>query len=371
MKKKHQFSISSLVSIIIILAFAVVLAEEATAVDLQNCGASASQLIAKFKSDGPNSYISDYQCAPCAKLLYDGTSNPYYCKFTDINGNPYCDACYNTTLSTYGKCKATAVPNQYQCIPCNGPTALTRFTQNTCTDYYGTHPDSCVGSDTLEQYCSSDSTTCLSKSLSCSDYNGVALHAHCDGGKCVCDSGYTDADGDKSNGCEHPACSDSDGGTARFVYGTCDDASLHVDTCSGNFVVEQYCDSTTHKCSSMQLDCTSYQGVALHAHCDGGKCVCDSGYIDENGNAADGCEKATSTCPSNSCDPANNGPNGAGCCSQTGYYHPEKYKDANGCEYCIKGYCETQPACGDECSSTSCCSNNNYCYLEKSNNNIM
>ena len=173
--------------------------------------------------------------------------------------------------------------------------------------------------ETVDLTCSdSNPVACGSTCVDCTLYSQVAT-ASCVAGSCVietCQQGYLDCDSQPANGCEQPennlycgesctSCMDRENSTG----GSCTDSTC-VLACSGGYldcdgVAQNGCEqpeSDSH-CGLGCLDCSQLDHVE-QASCGSESCeihACEWGWVDCNGDPADGCEAAVSV---SSCGPA-------------------------------------------------------------------
>ncbi|RYE94904.1 MAG: exo-alpha-sialidase, partial [Myxococcales bacterium] len=206
---------------------------------------------------------------------------------------------------------------EYSCTPSNSGVEICDGQDNDCN---GQVDDSPTGVDDSVQHCGACNSPCLLTN---------AL-PECKAGKCAvanCLPGFTDGDGDPTNGCEY-GC----GVTSNGVE-VCDGQD---NDCNGKVDDDPDVLADPKNCGACGNDCTG-QFVGQVPTCDGGGCVpgpCLPGFFDQDGDPQTGCEYNCS----DTCSPPFAVPDcdASGGCAikqcQPGYVDLNK-DVADGCEY--------------------------------------
>ena len=264
------------------------------------------------------------------------------CEIDTENTTAHCGGCNapcSTVNNTSRACTAGAC--NYVCNPgfsdCNGPEP-------------GTNDDGCETTTAV------DVNNCGACGASCTNAHGFTS---CSNGACVpsCDPGWGDCDGDPSNGCETSTSGDvancgacgatcsNNNGTTACVAGECvPNCDTGFSDCDGN--PSNGCETATSSdvanCGGCGALCTALNGSTS---CVDGSCVplCDSGFGDCDGSPQNGCEAGLVSDPNN-CGACGNdcaAPHATtGCVSgacEIVYCAPQYYdidkNPATGCEY--------------------------------------
>ncbi|MEZ4410951.1 MAG: hypothetical protein R3A52_31405 [Polyangiales bacterium] len=225
--------------------------------------------------------------------------------FADCNGDSR-DGCEQRTADNVANCGRCG-----NACPVRANAAVATCAMGRCGFTCDTGFGDCDGDATTG--CETDVRTAVTHCGACG--NACPAHAttHLRGGgvRFTCDAGYADCDGDASNGCEvdlntdvsncrtcRNACTAS-GGTPSCVAGACGIASCGASfaDCDGN--AANGCETDLRTTASHCGRCGSVCPTPSHATgvCAGGSCafVCDAGFDDCDGNAANGCEVSTAT----------------------------------------------------------------------------
>ena len=269
--------------------------------------------------------------------------------YSDCNGSPTdgCEVSLATSITNCGGCGITCT-NDHGSAACSGGSCAP-----SCDALWG----SCDGN--VNNGCETalnNTTNCGSCGNTCSLANAGET---CSSGTCTltsCNSGYANCDSVESNGCEVNlntdtsncgACSNSctnDHGSTTCSAGTC------VPTCAAGW---SDCDGDpTNGCETSLntlTNCQSCGDVCSLANgsesCAGGSCVlttCDSGYSSCNGNDADGCEidifDDTSNC--GTCGNTCTNDHGSMVCS-SGTCAPSCASGYDNCDNDVDNGCET------------------------------
>jgi hypothetical protein len=223
--------------------------------------------------------------------------------FDDCDGDPNngCEADLNS-VDTCGAC-GTTCSFANASAQCQGGSCV----MGACDANF----DDCDG-DTSNG-CEADlrsAKTCGTCSRECSNAHGST---RCSGGTCVpsCDASWDDCDGDAANGCETDLSTTSNcgscgntcgasGGSATCVAGQCEIAGCGTgfSDCDGD--TSNGCETdvtTTTNCGSCGNTCSFPQATEA---CSSGTCAidaCENGYCDDNGQLGDGCEFDLDTGP--------------------------------------------------------------------------
>lgn len=171
-----------------------------------------------------------------------------------------------------GSCESsTAIA---RCTLANG-TCSTTFklpTYETQEPYFA-----CVDKNNNQNYRDYGESASLAISVKCN----CGTAAYCTLGRCSCDNGFGNCDGDWSNGCEVETRADENN------CGACGTACTAGQLCLNSICVTQ----NNEACRSVY--CGQNSG------CVGGTCVCQQGWGECNGYAGDGCERNLLTDPLN------------------------------------------------------------------------
>ncbi len=250
--------------------------------------------------------------ATTATLACTSTGCRAQCKpgYGDCNGD-YRDGC-ETQLNTTSNCDACAKP----CAIANASAKCTTFTSghylcevNSCaTDYADCdmNKTSCESSLSSTTHCGTCATACSLTNASAVCTGGTGAWA-CTIGSCN-QTYFKNCNGTQSDGCEVDARSNvascgacsNDCRTHAHVAGATCGASACNYTCASGFkdcTSTPGCETDIHTatdCGGCGVPCALANGTAS---CATGSCVltgCNSGYLDCDGNSANGCEPLNS-----------------------------------------------------------------------------
>jgi hypothetical protein len=311
--------------------------------DAGNCG-SCGNVCA---NENGTTTCSSGTCAPsCSGSYASCNGDPDDGCETPINTTSDCGACGNSCSLA----NATEACSSQSCIVAS------------CDPGFA----SCDGSDLngCEIDLTSDAGNCGSCGNQCTNAHGSNS---CSGGSCAptCDSGYDDCNADPADGCESSLDTTTNcgvcGNTCNLPNATamCSAGGCAIAACDAGY---SDCDgdpsngcevnllSSSSNCGACGNQCTNAHGSTS---CSGGSCApsCSSGWDSCDGDADDGCETSlttTSNCGScgSTCSLANGTEScSTGSCQVTDCYN--KWCDSNGydydgCEYNL----DTNPTCG-------------------------
>ncbi|MBI5536118.1 MAG: hypothetical protein HY898_25580 [Deltaproteobacteria bacterium] len=256
--------------------------------------------------------------------------------YGDCDGNPAngCETNLNTSPTNCGSCAAVCKSTHGKNPACDSG-LCTLTCDNGWENCNGPQPGNDPKNDGCEINVGADPTQCGACAKPCSTANGT--NATCTAGKCAltCNSGYADCDGPASgatsNGCEISIASDPGNcGSCYFACNgtngtpTCSGGACGI-TCNGGYTncdgnVSNGCEINTGgdvaHCGSCTKVCNSNNGTAT---CNSGSCGinCQSGWGNCDGNVDNGCETNTNTTVSNcgSCGNACSSNHGTPACS--------------------------------------------------------
>ena len=185
-----------------------------------------------------------------------------------------------------------------------------------CLDFTANHVESCNNS---KLKCQTGYLDCDGNLANGCEIEVVSAHVEsCSGTTLQCQTNYANCDGNVANGCETKTDTDSNncGGCRKdndaFV---CKDGNK----CSDGKCVAS-CSGTTRECGEICLDFTANHVKS----CDNSKLTCQTGYLDCDGNLANGCEIEMASAHVESCS-------GITLQCQTNYANCDG-NVANGCE---------------------------------------
>ncbi len=254
--------------------------------DPTNCGKCHVACASNFCSGGT---CTTMDCAPGTADCNESEAD--HCE-TDLTTVDDCGMCGHSCNSTNGE----AACNNGSC-------------DIACDDGYGDCDDSVdtgceISLDDDVKHCGDCDTACT---------NGHGS-TDCQNGECVprCASGYSDCNGEASDGCETnvgTSLSNCGGCGVRCrpanATGTCDDGVCHAECDDGfadcNGDPSDGCEadlSSPETCGTCSNVCSDIGGIPT---CDAGACsvTCAEGFADCTGGAADGCETNIDLSPTN------------------------------------------------------------------------
>jgi hypothetical protein len=422
--------------------------------------------------------IESGTCAPssaaegCKRGFADCDGKPENGCETPLGRGADCAACKDSCAlaNTLRSCQNGACQGS-ACAPgfgkCDGTTCQSLASDplhcGSCSNACPASAPQCSGGVCTAQTCAAGTADCDGSSSNACEINvndvqhcggcgivcGILPHASvaCSSGSCAiakCDAGYSDCNGDPSDGCEVDLHTLTDCGACKSPcnfgaeQGNCSDGQCHVtncdagradcngdasDGCETDVTLPGNCGACGRSCQNLQFasasSCTptgcTFVCQPGHADCDhdtsngcevdlsqpsncgacgkdcgalahvqtatcaAGSCgqlICDPNYADCNGDASDGCERATTTvtdcggcdlpcslahatgdCSSGSCS-ATRCDSGFGDCDQNAH---------NGCEAPLNtpdhcGACGTTCLAGTSCNNGACgCSDDSQC----------
>ncbi len=340
--------------------------------DFGDCSGGASDgCESNLQNDPEHCGSCDNQCGPsqgcqggqCVLMCPDGKG--------DCNNNPAdgCETDFGTTLNC-AFCGDT-------CDPANAAGACTAgmCVVENCVNGFGDCDNNPANG--CEADLQGSALTCGTCNNACP--NGPNGTTVCNGGSCAinCNAGFGNCDASLANGCE------TDVGTSAANCGGCNQACSPANgtgVCAGGMCGIMMCTGTFADCNMNAADgcevdkSTSAQNCGMcgnmcsfpnaQATCAGGTCglgMCNAGFGNCDGMAANGCEKPTSA-DVNNCGTCGNvcpgGANGTAACANgtCGLACDPGFGDcdgmaANGCETVLDTNVDNCGACGRACQS--------------------
>jgi hypothetical protein len=231
--------------------------------------------------------------------------------FADCDKNPAngCETNTNTSTGNCGSCGTACSPANATGACSNGTCGIAMCNSG-FSDCDGNPANGCEVND------NTDPNNCGGCGIKCNLPNATAT---CNGGKCAiatCATGFSDCDGNPTNGCEtstgtDPANCGSCGHVCNLANATagCSGGGCTVSSCNAGF---QNCDNQpSNGCEINTNTDPANCGGCFHQcfvpngtpGCGGGNCTvasCNGGYANCDGNVANGCEVQT-TNDNNNC----------------------------------------------------------------------